>query len=91
LINVTDISNPDNEQQYEVVNDTLAEIGADNKEVINVFNKADEVQDLSIIDTVRRRYKDAVVISAKKGLNLDKLTEIILKKINKVGNGIQRS
>lgn len=91
LINVTDISNPEYEQQFTVVNDTLSEIRADNKEVINVFNKADEVKDLSIIDSVRRRYKDAVVISAKKGLNSDKLTEIILNKINKIGNGIQRS
>lgn len=91
LINVTDISNPEFESQFAVVKDTLADIGANYKEMINVFNKADELKDTSLIDSVRRRYDDAVVISAKKGLNIKKLTEIILSKINKIGNGIQRS
>ncbi len=91
LINVTDISNPEFESQFAVVKDTLADIGANYKEMINVFNKADELKDASLIDSVRRRYDDAVVISAKKGLNIKKLTEIILSKINKIGNGIQRS
>lgn len=91
LINVTDISNPEFESQFAVVKDTLADIGANYKEMINVFNKADELKDTSLIESVRRRYDDAVVISAKKGLNIKKLTEIILSKINKIGNGIQRS
>jgi len=91
LVNVTDISNPEFESQFAVVKDTLADIGANYKEMINVFNKADELKDTSLIESVRRRYDDAVVISAKKGLNIKKLTEIILSKINKIGNGIQRS
>ncbi|GAA4435594.1 GTPase HflX [Ravibacter arvi] len=41
LIHVVDISNPAFEEQIEVVNSTLAEIGASDKPVVLVFNKID--------------------------------------------------
>lgn len=41
LIHVVDISNPDFENQVEVVTKTLNEIGAGNKDMIVVFNKID--------------------------------------------------
>lgn len=41
LIHVVDISNPDFENQIEVVTKTLNEIGAGNKDMIVVFNKID--------------------------------------------------
>ncbi|HVD96722.1 MAG TPA: GTPase HflX [Cytophagaceae bacterium] len=41
LLHVVDISHPSFEEQIEVVNGTLAEIGAADKEVIMVFNKID--------------------------------------------------
>lgn len=41
LLHVVDISNPNFENHIEVVNQTLAEIGAGNKPIILVFNKVD--------------------------------------------------
>jgi GTPase len=42
LIHVVDISHPDFEEQMQVVNQTLAEIKANNKPMIMVFNKIDK-------------------------------------------------
>jgi GTP-binding protein HflX len=41
LLHVVDISNPNFENQIEVVNQTLAEIGASDKPIVLVFNKMD--------------------------------------------------
>ena len=41
LIHIVDISNPSFEDQIDVVNKTIAEIGAENKPTILVFNKID--------------------------------------------------
>lgn len=41
LLHVVDISHPDFEEQINAVNNTLAEIGANNKPVFMVFNKID--------------------------------------------------
>ncbi|MBR2624629.1 MAG: GTPase HflX [Paludibacteraceae bacterium] len=41
LLHVVDISHPNFEEQIEVVNSTLAELGADDKPTIMVFNKID--------------------------------------------------
>jgi GTPase len=41
LLHVVDISHPNFEDQVDVVNQTLADIGAANKNVLMVFNKID--------------------------------------------------
>jgi GTP-binding protein HflX len=41
ILHIVDISHPDFEEQIDVVNQTLAEIGADNKKMLTVFNKTD--------------------------------------------------
>jgi GTP-binding protein HflX len=41
LLHIIDISHPNFEEQIEVVNNTLQEIGAGNKKMINIFNKID--------------------------------------------------
>lgn len=44
LIHVVDISHPSFEEQIDIVNDTLAEIGAQDKPTLLVFNKLDQYQ-----------------------------------------------
>jgi GTP-binding protein HflX len=44
LLHVVDISHPNFEDQINVVNETLKEIGASNKKVILVFNKIDSLK-----------------------------------------------
>lgn len=44
LLHIVDISHPNFEEQYQVVNDTLKEIGAIDKPTILIFNKIDNYQ-----------------------------------------------
>jgi len=77
LLHVIDISNPNFKEQISVVKDTLKEIGADNKTIINVFNKVDCLQDTEIIKDLNSHYDNSVFISAKKGLNVNSIIEKI--------------
>ena len=83
LIHVVDASNPNLEEQMKVVKETLEEIGAGGKIVVNVFNKVDLVSDKDFLNGLRREHKDTIFISAGKGLNLNLLLERIKKELNK--------
>lgn len=65
IIHVVDISHPDFEEQIQVVNQTLAEIHADNKKMLLVFNKIDaftfiqkEADDLTPFEKENRSLDD---------------------------------
>ena len=79
LLNVTDISNPDYEEQVDVVLDTLKQLKAENKVIINVFNKADNLTDNNTIDNVREKFDNSVIISASKGINIKGLINELIK------------
>ncbi|MCX7833568.1 MAG: GTPase HflX [Ignavibacteria bacterium] len=81
LLNVTDISNPNFEEQMAVVKDTLNEINAGNKLIINVFNKIDLLNNRNIIESVKKNYSNAVTISALKKTNIDTLLHEIKKQV----------
>lgn len=83
LLHVIDISNDDFEKQMEVVKSTLEEIHATGKTVINVFNKADLVNDPDIIKRVRSEFRDGIIISAARGLNINALLEKIKDELNR--------
>jgi len=83
LLHVIDASNPNLEEQMSVVKDTLEEIGAGGKIVVNVFNKVDLVNDKEFLNGLRKDHKDSIFISAGKGLNLNLLLERIKKELNK--------
>jgi len=83
LLHVIDISNENFHEQIEVVKETLKEIGADNKIVINVFNKTDALEDTDMIAAFKSEFKDSVFISAAKGLNINTLMEKIKTELNK--------
>ena len=51
----------------------LKELGADTKTTILVYNKIDRLE----LDIYPKNHDDIVYISAKKGINMDKLIEII--------------
>lgn len=63
LLHVVDISNPNFESQIEVVNQTLAEIGANDKPLILVFNKTDTF-------TFTRKEKDDLTPKTKDNISL---------------------
>jgi len=89
LLHVIDLSNHNFEEQMEVVKSTLEEIHASGKSVINVFNKADLVKDTDVINHVKTKFKNAVVISAQKGLNVNAVIEKIKEELNK--NNIEKT
>jgi GTP-binding protein HflX len=80
LLHIVDVSNPEVLKQIESVNNVLAEIGCGEKPILMVFNKVDIVERIGEFEMLQTLFPDAVCISAKTGLGLEKLTEIVLEK-----------
>ena len=74
LLHVIDASSPDFEDQIEVVENVLRDIGAGDKPIIGVYNKCD-ISSPEFLKTLR--YNKNVNISAKKNINTDKLIDAI--------------
>lgn len=77
LLHIIDLSNPDAMNQIESVEIVLKEIGCSNKPVIQIFNKIDAIRKISDLETLQTVFPDAVSISAKTGMGLDQLSEVI--------------
>jgi GTP-binding protein HflX len=83
LIHVVDGSNPNYEEQIDVVNKVLSDLGADGKPTILAVNKIDRSMPVgSIYSPELRTSPDLVFISAKNNLNLDMLLEKIEYYVN---------
>ena len=76
LIHIVDISHPDFEEQINVVNSTLADIGAGNKPTIIIFNKIDAY-------TFVEKQLDDLTPVTKENYSLDDLKKSWMAKINK--------
>jgi|SRR5690554_3975295 len=81
LLHVVDISQPDFENYIQSVNDVLKEIGADDRDTLYVFNKADQLSDDLNSKLIRKRlmmnYPNSVFISARYNENFDELLSLI--------------
>lgn len=80
LLHVIDASSPECDNQCEVVERVLGEIGAFPKPVIGVFNKCDKLSEEPVI---LNKYDANVCISAKNNMGIDEL----LKKIADIAPG----
>jgi len=87
LIHVLDASHPRVMEFYGTTMKVLADLGADEKQMLVVFNKMDLVEDPSTRTVLRRHYPDAVFISVHTGEGLDLLVERIARF---VGDGTLR-
>ena len=77
IIHVVDASNPQMEEQMEVVYDTLRELGVVDKKVITLFNKQDKLTEDKILSDF---HADHVLrISAKRGEGLERFKEVLEK------------
>ena len=74
LLNVTDASNPDNLHQMQVVRQVISDLGAQDKPMLAVFNKADLLESAPQIAAPNSYY-----VSAHTGQGLDQLLEAIDK------------
>lgn len=85
LIHVVDISHPKFEEQIQVVNETLLEIGVGEKPVLMVFNKVDRLTDEEAEELregwLSRHHAPVVMISAHKKINIRELRRTLLQMI----------
>ncbi|MBA4309827.1 MAG: GTPase HflX [Chlorobiaceae bacterium] len=78
ILHVIDIAHPYYLEHLEVAEQTLKDLKCDTKPTLKVFNKVDALEDNSKIDYVLNRFDNAVVISARRGINISSLKEKIL-------------
>ena len=79
LLHVIDVSNPEWQQQTQVVVALIRELGADALPRVNVFNKCDRVGAGEIMP----HGEDICAISARTGEGVDKLLEMIARRLDK--------
>ena len=79
ILHIIDVSHPFFEDHIAVVNQTLKELGTEGKVHLKIFNKADLLKDKHKIEYVSGRYKDSILISAARGINISKLKEKLQK------------
>jgi GTPase len=77
ILHVVDSSNPDVDRQMHIVYDTLNKLGIQDKVIITAFNKQDKPEAEKLIRDFKADY--TVKISAKTGMDVDKLLELIEK------------
>ena len=79
LLHVLDASSPKVHEQDEAVYKVLRELGAENKVVINVLNKIDQVSDPDYIKRLRKEFRNPVIVSALTGDGIASLIDEISK------------
>ena len=82
ILHVIDISHPYFEDHINIVDQTLKDLGADKKSELKVFNKIDLVNDKNRISYVRNKFRNTVIISAERGINISTFNEKLISIIN---------
>jgi GTP-binding protein HflX len=81
LIHVVDLSHPSYEEHIQVVNKILEDLGIADTPVLLAFNKVDKISEGEIFAQLQQKYPNAVFISAKNHIRLErfqkKITEMI--------------
>jgi len=81
LIHIVDVSHPSWEIQSDSVLETLAEIGAEGKPILTVFNKIDRLSNKTILRELVANTQNSVAISATGGEGIEELYDTITKVI----------
>lgn len=77
ILHVIDATNESSDIQKHTTDSVLKDLGADEKVTITVYNKIDRLN----LDIYPKSQEDLVYVSAKQGINLDKLVKLIEKKL----------
>ena len=80
LLHVVDASNEDAMEHIASVNAVLKQLGCGHKPEIMLLNKTDKISRPGQLDMISTLHPDAICISAKTGVNLELLSEAILKR-----------
>ena len=75
MVHVVDISNPNFEEQIDIVNTTIAEIGAESKPKIIIFNKIDAY-------TYQQKEEDDLTPFKKENMSLNDLKHSWMNKLD---------
>lgn len=78
ILHVLDISHDYFQDHIKVVEKTLKELGCEKNPSILVFNKVDLLNDRSRTEFIKHEFPDAIIVSAVKGFNIQKLIKAIL-------------
>lgn len=81
LLHVLDVGHPHADQQYASVHEVLEEIGAKGKPEILLLNKIDMPEGEHNHPTWRTLHPDAIPISAKTGMGIAQLVEIVYQEV----------
>jgi GTP-binding protein HflX len=94
LLHVVDVSHPFHDNQIEVVNNTLAELGAGDIPAILVLNKVDllrEKEESRVLDLEEMKgyyrqmgFREVIFISASQGENLPEFRRLLFNEVKKV-------
>jgi len=83
ILHVIDITHQFFEDHIHIVEETLKELNGNDKTVVKIFNKIDLLDDKNRMEYVRNRYPDALMVSATRGINIQKLHEMFLENFEK--------
>ncbi len=78
IIHVIDITNSYFEDHIKVVEETLESLGCAKKPQIKIFNKIDALDDKSRVNFVKNVYPKSIIISAERGININKLKDLFI-------------
>lgn len=78
LLHVADASSPEAFEQIRSVQAVLEDIGCAGKPILLLLNKCDRIADGGLFGTLQAVYPEALCISARSGLNLDRLAQRVL-------------
>jgi len=80
LVHVVDVSNPEAFRQIDSVNKVRAEIGCGRHPTLLALNKLDIARKAGDIEVLQTLYPEALCISAKTGLGIERLCQAVLDK-----------
>ncbi|MCF7955824.1 MAG: GTPase HflX [Phycisphaerae bacterium] len=80
LLHVIDVSSEEVFEQIASVEKVLKEIGCDDKDMLILLNKSDAVSSMIDVESLQTIYPEAICVSAKTGLNMDKVAGAVLAK-----------
>jgi GTP-binding protein HflX len=83
LLHIVDTSHPEFQKQIIAVEKVLQELDALGKPMVTIFNKMDLVKNKPLLPRLKRKYKNSIDISAKKGWGLDRLHDRIIEHFGK--------
>ena len=79
LLHIVDLSHSHYEEQINIVDTLLNEIGVDASNKILVFNKVDCIDNQAEIKHIKSRFENAVFISAYRHIGLSNLKKVVLE------------